>query len=118
MSWSEKILRVDLGAGTCASEPLNMEWAQDYMGQRGLATKYLVEETDPNVDPFSPDNKMIIATGPLTGTIAPTSGRWSVVCKSPLTGAIACSNSGGFFGGEMKNAGSVSYTHLTLPTKA
>ncbi len=88
MSWSEKILRVDLGAGTCTSEPLNMEWAQDYMGQRGLATKYLVEETDPNVDPFSPDNKMIIATGPLTGTIAPTSGRWSVVCKSPLTGAI------------------------------
>jgi len=82
-----------------------MEWAQDYMGQRGLATKYLVEETDPMVDPFSPDNKMIIATGPLTGTIAPTSGRWSVVCKSPLTGAIACSNSGGFFGGEMKNAG-------------
>ena len=82
-----------------------MEWAQDYMGQRGLATKYLVEETDPNVDPFSPDNKMIIATGPLTGTIAPTSGRWSVVCKSPLTGAIACSNSGGFFGGELKNAG-------------
>ena len=39
MSWSEKILRVDLGAGTCASEPLNMEWAQDYMGQRGLATQ-------------------------------------------------------------------------------
>ena len=105
MSWSEKILRVDLSAGTCISEPLNMEWAQDYMGQRGLATKYLVEETDPNVDPFSPDNKMIIATGPLTGTIAPTSGRWSVVCKSPLTGAIACSNSGGFFGGELKNAG-------------
>jgi aldehyde:ferredoxin oxidoreductase len=75
------------------------------MGQRGLATKYLVEETDPTVDPFSPDNKMIFATGPLTGTIAPTSGRWSVVCKGPLTGAIACSNSGGFFGAELKNAG-------------
>ena len=48
---------------------------------------------------------MIFATGPLTGTIAPTSGRWSVVCKGPLTGAIACSNSGGFFGAELKNAG-------------
>jgi aldehyde:ferredoxin oxidoreductase len=82
-----------------------MQWANDYMGQRGLATKYLVEETDPTVDPFSPDNKMIFATGPLTGTIAPTSGRWSVVCKGPLTGAIACSNSGGFFGAELKNAG-------------
>jgi len=98
-------LRVDLSAGTCTSEPLNMQWANDYMGQRGLATKYLVEETDPTVDPFSPDNKMIFATGPLTGTIAPTSGRWSVVCKGPLTGAIACSNSGGFFGAELKNAG-------------
>ncbi|SVB89760.1 uncharacterized protein METZ01_LOCUS242614, partial [marine metagenome] len=105
MGWTGKILRVDLGAGTCASEPLNMEWAQDYMGQRGLATKYLIEETDPKVDPLSPENKMIFATGPLTGTIAPTSGRWSVVCKGPLTGAIACSNSGGFFGAELKNAG-------------
>ena len=105
MSWTGKILRVDLSAGTCTSEPLNMQWANDYMGQRGLATKYLVEETDPTVDPFSPDNKMIFATGPLTGTIAPTSGRWSVVCKGPLTGAIACSNSGGFFGAELKNAG-------------
>ena len=105
MSWTGKILRIDLSAGTCTSEPLNMQWANDYMGQRGLATKYLVEETDPTVDPFSPDNKMIFATGPLTGTIAPTSGRWSVVCKGPLTGAIACSNSGGFFGAELKNAG-------------
>lgn len=105
MSWTGNVLRVDLGAGTCTTEPTNMEWAHDYMGQRGLATKYLVEETDPKVDPLSPDNKMIFATGPLTSTIAPTSGRWSVVCKGPLTGAIACSNSGGFFGAELKNAG-------------
>ena len=105
MSWTGNVLRVDLSAGTCTTEATNMEWAHDYMGQRGLATKYLVEETDPKVDPLSPDNKMIFATGPLTGTIAPTSGRWSVVCKGPLTGAIACSNSGGFFGAELKNAG-------------
>ncbi|HJL57278.1 MAG TPA: aldehyde ferredoxin oxidoreductase family protein [Arenicellales bacterium] len=105
MSWTGKILRVDLAKGACTTEATNMEWAHDYMGQRGLATKYLVEETDPMVDPLSPDNKMIFATGPLTGTIAPTSGRWSVVCKGPLTGAIACSNSGGFFGAELKNAG-------------
>ena len=105
MSWTKKILRVNMTAGTCESEPLNMQWANDYLGQRGLATKYLVEETDPTVDPLSADNKMIFATGPLTGTAAPTSGRWSVVTKGPLTGAIACSNSGGFFGAEMKNAG-------------
>jgi len=105
MSWTKKILRVNLTEGTCTPEPLNMEWASDYLGQRGLATKYLVEETDPTVDPLSPDNKMIMATGPLTGTMASTGGRYSVITKGPLTGAIACSNSGGFIGNEFKNAG-------------
>jgi len=105
MAWAGKILRVNLTEGTCKSEPLNMEWAQAYLGQRGLATKYLTEEIDPKVDPLSPENKMIMTTGPLTGTCASTAGRYSVVTKGALTGAIACSNSGGFFGNEMKNAG-------------
>jgi aldehyde:ferredoxin oxidoreductase len=105
MAWVGNILRVDLNKGTCNSEPLNMEWARKYLGQRGLATKYYVEEVDPKVDPLSPDNKMIMTTGPLTGTCASTAGRYSVVTKGALTGAIACSNSGGFFGNEMKNAG-------------
>lgn len=105
MAWARNILRVNLTKGTCANEPLNMDWAQKYLGQRGLATKYLVEETDAKVDPLSPDNKMIMATGPLTGTCASTAGRYSVITKGALTGAIACSNSGGFFGNEMKNAG-------------
>ena len=105
MSWQGKVLRVNLTAGTCTSEPLNMAWAEAYLGQRGLATKYLLEEIDPKVDPLSPDNKLIIATGPLTGTNASTGGRWSAVTKGPLTGAIACSNSGGQFGGELKMAG-------------
>jgi len=105
MSWQGKILRVDLSTGSCKSDPLNMEWAAAYVGQRGLGSKYLIEETDPNIDPLSPDNRLIIATGPLTGTMASTGGRWSVICKSPLTGAIACSNSGGYFGAELKNAG-------------
>jgi len=105
MAWARNILRVNLTKGTCVNEPLNMEWAQKYLGQRGLATKYLVEETDPKVDPLSPDNKMIMATGPLTGTCASTAGRYSVITKGALTNAIACSNSGGFFGNEMKNAG-------------
>ena len=105
MSWTRKVLRVNLNEGTCTPEPLNMEWAKNYLGQRGLATKYLVEETDPMVDPLSPENKLIMATGPLTGTMASTGGRYSVITKSPLTGAIACSNSGGFIGNEFKNAG-------------
>jgi aldehyde:ferredoxin oxidoreductase len=105
MSWTGKILRVDLRAGTCATEPLNMQWAREYIGQRGLATKYFVSEVDPNVDPLSADNKIIWATGPLTGTMASTGGRYSVITKGPLTGAIACSNSGGYFGAELKMAG-------------
>ena len=105
MGWTRKILRVNLTKGTCTSEPLNMQWAQEYLGQRGLATKYFVEEVDPKVDPLSPDNKMIMATGPLTGTPASTGGRYSVITKGALTGAIACSNSGGYFGAEMKFAG-------------
>ncbi len=105
MAWTRNVLRVNLTAGTCTAEPLNMEWANDYLGQRGLASKYLVEEVDPRVEALSPDNKIIYATGPLTGTMAATAGRYSVVTKSPLTGAIACSNSGGFIGAEIKNAG-------------
>lgn len=93
MSWTGKILRVNLTNGTCVSEDLNMQWARDYIGQRGLATKYFVSEVDPKVDPLSPDNKIIWATGPLTGTMASTGGRYSVITKGALTGAIACSNS-------------------------
>lgn len=105
MSWTRKLLRVNLSTGTCTAEDLNMEWAQKYLGSRGLATKYFIEETDPKVDPLSPDNKLIMSTGPLTGTCASTAGRYTVVTKGALTGAIACSNSGGFFGNELKNAG-------------
>ena len=105
MGWQRKLLRVNLSAGTCVSEPLNMAWAESFLGQRGLATKYLMDEIDPKVDPLSEHNKLIIATGPLTGTMASTGGRWSAVTKGALTGAIACSNSGGQFGGELKMAG-------------
>ena len=105
MAWAGKILRVNLTEGTVKSEPLNMEWAREYIGSRGLGSKYLVSEIDPKVDPLSPDNKIIWATGPLTGTMASTGGRYTVITKGPLTGAIACSNSGGYWGAELKMAG-------------
>ncbi|MBX2880474.1 MAG: aldehyde ferredoxin oxidoreductase family protein [Granulosicoccus sp.] len=105
MSWTKKVLRVNLTSGSVSEEPLNMQWAHDYLGQRGLATRYLVDEIDPTCDALGPENKLIMTTGPLTGTIASTGGRYSAVCKSPLTGAVACSNSGGFFGAELKFAG-------------
>jgi aldehyde:ferredoxin oxidoreductase len=105
MAWAGKILRVDLSKGTVKSEALNMDWAQSYLGSRGLGSKYLVEEVDAKVDPLSPANKLIWATGPLTGTMASTGGRYTVITKGPLTGAIACSNSGGYWGAELKMAG-------------
>jgi len=105
MSWQQQILRVNLSTGDCNVEPLNMEWAEDYLGQRGLGSKYLLEEMDPAADPLSAENKLIFATGPLTGTMASTGGRFSVITKGALTGAIACSNSGGKFGAELKHAG-------------
>ena len=105
MAWQRKILRVNLTKGEAKPEPLNMEWANAYLGERGLGTKYLMENMDPKVDAMSPDNVLIFVTGPLTGTMASTSGRYAVVTKGPLTGAIACSNSGGKFGAELKFAG-------------
>ena len=105
MSWAGKILRINLTAGSVKVEPLNMDWAHAYLGSRGLATKYIVEEMDPKTDPLSEANKLIWATGPLTGTMASTGGRYTVVTKGPLTGAIACSNSGGYWGAELKMAG-------------
>ncbi|OUD14292.1 aldehyde ferredoxin oxidoreductase family protein [Thioflexithrix psekupsensis] len=105
MAWTRKVLRVNLTEGTCKPEPLNMEWATLYLGQRGLASKYLISEIDPKINALSPENKLIMTTGPLTGTPASTGGRYSVVTKSPLTGTIACSNSGGFIGAEIKMAG-------------
>jgi len=105
MAWTRKFLRVNLNRGSCVSEPLNMAWAAQFLGQWGLASKYLVSEIDPGADPLAPDNKLIYATGPLTGTMASTGGRYSVVTKGPLTGAVACSNSGGYFGAELKFAG-------------
>ena len=105
MSWHNRVLHVDLTNHTSRVEPLNEQWKADYLGSRGLASKYLMEMMDPAADPLSPDNVLIFATGPLTGTMASTGGRYAVVTKGPLTNAIACSNSGGKFGAELKLAG-------------
>ena len=115
MGWQKQILRVNLTKGASTIEPLNMEWANQFLGERGLASKYLYEEMDPKADAMGPDNVLIFATGPLTGTMASTSGRYAVVTKGPLTNAIACSNSGGKFGAELKFAG---YDLLILEGKS
>lgn len=100
-----KILRVNLTDGRVSVEDLDPVLAKDYVGGRGLATKIFADEVSPAVDALSPENKIIMATGPLSGTPTPTGGRYMVITKSPLTGTIASSNSGGYWGAELKFAG-------------
>lgn len=103
--YTGKILRINLTDRTSNTETLNLEMAKKYLGGRGLAGKMYTDEVATDVDPFSPDNKLFIATGALTGTNAPTSGRFMVVTKSPLNSTLASSNSGGFWGPQLKFAG-------------
>ena len=102
--WMGKILRIDLAEQTYEIEDLDEDLAKEYMGGRGLAAKILYDEVDPEIDAFDEDNKLIFATGPLTGTGAVGSARFVVATKSPL-GNIGLGNSGGYFGPEMKYAG-------------
>ncbi len=100
-----KALRINLKTGDIKQEKIDMELVKKYLGGRGLASKILKDEIDPKIDPLSEANKMIFANGLLTGTAVPTAGRYMVVTKGPLTGTIASSNSGGFFGAELRKAG-------------
>ncbi|MFN3476095.1 MAG: aldehyde ferredoxin oxidoreductase N-terminal domain-containing protein, partial [Candidatus Methylomirabilales bacterium] len=103
--WTGQVLRVDLSRGSIRKELLRADWARDFVGGRGVGAKYLYELMDPKVDPFSPENVLIFATGPLTGTNASCGARYMVVTKGALTGCITTSNSGGHFGPELKFAG-------------
>ena len=114
-AWTKRLLRVNLTAGTTSVETIRDDWLREYVGGRGLAARYLYEEMDPTVDPLSPDNKLIFATGPLTGTPVPCGARYMVVTKGALTNAITTSNSGGHWGPELKFAG---YDLLILEGKA
>jgi aldehyde:ferredoxin oxidoreductase len=103
--YNGKYLRVNLTDGSIKVEELNEELAKKFIGGRGLGTKMMMDEVDPKVDALSPENKLMVMTGPLTGSPAFTGGRYMVVTKSPLSGTIASSNSGGFWGAELKSAG-------------
>ncbi|HSG42470.1 MAG TPA: aldehyde ferredoxin oxidoreductase family protein [Anaerolineales bacterium] len=103
--WHLKILRVNLTTRKVTQEDVDPKIARDYLGGRGWAIHYMYKEMDPMADPLSPENMLIFATGPLTATPAPTGNRYMVVTKSPLTGALAHSNSGGDFPTWMKRTG-------------
>ncbi len=104
-AYCEKIARINLTTGTVTVEKLDVDLAKKFIGGRGLGTKIAYDEGCATADPLGIDNKLIYITGPLTGAGAPSSGRYMVVTKSPLTGMIACSNSGGIWGAKLKYAG-------------
>jgi len=100
-----KILRVDLSKKELLEEPINWEWVRKFIGGKGLGIRYLYDLVRPGTDPFSPENVIILMTGPLTGTIMSTMSRMANVTKSPLTGTMSDSYNGGFFPAELKFAG-------------
>ena len=100
-----KLLVVDLTQGELKDEPLDPNIAHDYVGGAGYAARYLYDELGPDTDPLGPDNTLMFMTGPLVGTRAPSCGRHEVCAISPLTGIWGESNSGGFWGAELKFAG-------------
>ncbi len=103
--WRGKVLWVNLTEGKFKEDRLDPQVAKDYIGGRGLGIYFLNKYVDPACDALSPENMLAMATGPLTGTGAPTGARYMVMTKSPLTGAITCSNSGGMFPTEFKRCG-------------
>jgi len=100
-----KILRVNLTTSTITEEFPDEETLRKYLGGAGLATKILFDETEPGIDPLGPENKLIFMTGPLTGTSSPSTGRYSVVTKAPLTNGWGQANSAGFWGRDFKRSG-------------
>lgn len=103
--WWGNVLRVDLTEGRIRHETIDPRVAKDYIGGRGWGIHALLAEVDPQCDPLGPENLLVMAAGPLTGTRAPTGARYMVMSKSPLTGALTCSNSGGQFPAVFKKSG-------------
>lgn len=103
--WAGTILRVDLTNEKIKKQDLPEELALKFLGGSGINAKILYDETEPGIDPLGPENKLIFGAGPLAGTLAPSSSRYTITAKGPFTFAFCDSNSGGHFGPEMKFAG-------------
>jgi aldehyde:ferredoxin oxidoreductase len=100
-----KLLKIDLTKLSYRVESINLEYAEKFLGGAGYACRYLIERLDENTDPLSRDNILMIMTGPLCGTAAPSSSRFVICSKSPYTELWGESNCGGYFGPELKRAG-------------
>ena len=103
--FARKLLRVDLTHRSIRTETLDPATARDYLGGRGLGAKILFEELKPGIDPLGPENKLIFATGPVTGTLIPGNTRFIAMAKSPATGLWGEANCSGSFGRQLKKAG-------------
>lgn len=103
--WAERILRIELTRGKVFKQPLPNEWKKKFIGGRGINSYLLFNEVSPEIGAFDPENRLIFGVGPLTGTLAPASGRFTVTAKSPLTEILGDANCGGFWGPELKYAG-------------
>src|SRR5512137_2640739 len=100
-----KLAFVDLTSGSVSVEMLPDSTAREFIGGYGLGARMLFERQAKQVDPLGPENILGLTAGPLTGTKAPTGGRYMACCKSPLTGGWGDANAGGYFGSELKAAG-------------
>jgi aldehyde:ferredoxin oxidoreductase len=110
-----KYLRINLTNQTIEEEKIDPEWQRKFLGGRGLAARFYYAEIANHIEPFSSDNKLILFTGPLTGTTGPATTKIGLATKSPETRQYLCSNGGGFFGPHLKKSG---YDGLIIEGKA
>jgi aldehyde:ferredoxin oxidoreductase len=103
--YAGKILDVDLSLGTIKQYPLNEELLTDYISGMGINAKILYDQLEPGIDALSPGNILVFSVGVLAGTNIPTACRVEASAKSPLTGLTGTSNSGNYWGSELKYAG-------------
>lgn len=115
LGWAGNLLTVELTKEKAKVEPLNTVLATNFLGGRGINAKLLFDEIKPKIDPLGPENILIFGTGPLTGTLCPSSGRFNVSAKSPITGIFGDSNAGGWWAPELKWAG---YDHIVIHGRA
>src|SRR5512140_1886631 len=103
--WTGRILRVDLTTRTHRAESFSEEFARTWVGGRGFAVKILFDELKPGIDPLGPENKLIVALGPISGIPAPNTGKAVVAAKSPLTGFYGDGNLGTRVAEQLRKAG-------------
>jgi len=105
IAMNNNILKIDLDSEKFVEEALDDEIFEKYLGGRGLGVKILCDSLSKGTNALSKENPLIFSIGPVTGSAVPTSGRFSLVTKSPLTNTIFHSNSGGFWGPYFKRTG-------------